>query len=211
MADEEKESNIDEILADAIKDFNLDDDSTNNVEGEASQVPGMQDFLKLLNDPSSKGPFPSPPAGPDKLTMPSEADLEEMFAEFASQTSSTEGGASAHQQEFLPVLESMMKSILSKDLLYPPLKDLCDKYPEWLADKRTQLSEEEYKQYNNQFQVAQQIVQLFEQQENQQDFNKILELMQTMQTYGHPPKELISGNSPQPEAINSIPSECKVQ
>lgn len=206
MAGGEKELNIDDILADAIKDFNLDDDTSNSAEGEATQIPGMQDFLKLLNDPT-KGPFTLPPP-PDMLNMPSEADLEEMFAEFASQTSS-EGGASA-TPEFLPVLETMMKSILSKDLLYPPLKDLCEKYPEWLADKRAQLSEDEYTQYNNQFQVAQQIVQLFEQQEPQ-DFNKVLELMQIMQTYGHPPKELVAGNSPQSEAINSLPSECKVQ
>ena len=79
-----------------------------------------------------------------------------------------------------------------------------------MADKRAQLSEDEYTKYNNQFQVAQQIVQLFEQQEPQ-DFNKVLELMQIMQTYGHPPKELVAGNSPQSEAINSLPSECKVQ
>ena len=118
MAGEEKESNIDEILADAIKDFNLDDDSTNNVEGEASQVPGMQDFLKLLNDPSSKGPFPSPPAGPDKLTMPSEADLEEMFAEFASQTSSTEGGAGeATRSVFIVQIPSR-----DIDFLWPQLR-----------------------------------------------------------------------------------------
>ena len=203
----DKESNINDILADAIKDFNLDDDGQTTVDEEkTSPMPEMQDFLKLLND--SK---PKESSHPEPLPMPSEADLEEMFAEFASQTSnSSRGGSSNANPEFLPVLESMMKSILSKDLLYPPLKDLCDKYPEWLAEKRTQLSEDEYKQYNNQFQVAQKIVQLFEQPEH--DFNKVLELMQTMQTYGHPPKELIAGNAPPPsDALNSLPSECKVQ
>ena len=188
----DKKSNIEDILADAINDFTLEDENESEKASE-SVPPSMDEFLKLLND--------SKPT--EKNSMPSEADMEEMFANFAAQTSEAAGSS----PDFLPVLESMMKSILSKDLLYPPLKDLCDKYPDWLADNRSHLSETDFDNYNKQYQIAQQLVQTYEQPK--EDFDKVLELMQKMQNYGHPPKELV-GNTP-PQALNSVPDECKMQ
>ena len=193
MSSDEK-SNIDDILADAINDFNLEDEN----EGENTSVsgpPNMDEFLKLLNAPKTNTA--------ENNAMPSEADMEEMFANFAAQTSEAAGSS----PDFLPVLESMMKSILSKDLLYPPLKDLCDKYPDWLADNRSRLSESDFDNYNKQYQIALQLVQTYEQPK--EDFDKVLELMQKMQNYGHPPKELV-GNTP-PQALNTVPDDCKMQ
>ena len=197
MSSPDEKSKIDDILADAINDFNLEDENENTSEARESG-PGMDEFLKLLNASTSPNPA-------EMHAMPSEADMEQMFANFAAQTSEAAAGSSS---DFLPVLESMMKSILSKDLLYPPLRDLCDKYPDWLADNRSQLSEAAFDKYNKQFEIAQQLVQTYEQPK--QDFDKVLELMQKMQIYGHPPKELI-GNTPGPQALNSVPDDCKMQ
>ena len=54
----------------------------------------------------------------------------------------------------LPAMETMMESLLSKDLLYPPLKELRDKYPDWLADNRQTLSASEFQRFNKQYQVT---------------------------------------------------------
>ena len=59
-------------------------------------------------------------------------------------------------------MESMMESLLSKEVLYPPLKELSAKYPDWLADNRSKLSEEDFSKFNQQFQVTQKICQVFE-------------------------------------------------
>ena len=61
------------------------------------------------------------------------------------------------KDEIMPMMEKMMKSLLSKDLLYPAIKDLSDKYPEWLAENRSKLTEPEYEKYNKQFDISLQI------------------------------------------------------
>ena len=187
---------IDDLLADAINDFDLDNEAKTKTTNKDQSTPKMDEFLQMLNSGPSSG------ATAAVNTMPSEAELEQMFSEFASQAS---GAASS--PDFLPVLESMMKSILSKDLLYPPLKDLCDKYPDWLADQRPKMTETEFDNYNQQYQIATELVATFEQ--SKEDFDKVLELMQKMQSYGHPPKELV-GNTP-PQALDSVPQDCKLQ
>ena len=46
-----------------------------------------------------------------------------------------------------------------KELLYPPLKELSTKYPDWLADNRQKLPEADF---NRQFEVTQKICRVFE-------------------------------------------------
>ena len=42
------------------------------------------------------------------------------------------------------VVDGMMRQLLSKDLMYEPMKQVCDRFPAWLAESKAQLSEEEY-------------------------------------------------------------------
>mmetsp|Transcript_1601 Transcript_1601/g.3073 ORF Transcript_1601/g.3073 Transcript_1601/m.3073 type:complete len:323 (+) Transcript_1601:144-1112(+) len=42
------------------------------------------------------------------------------------------------------VVDGMMKQLLSKDLMYDPMKQVCDRFPAWLAESKAHLSEEEY-------------------------------------------------------------------
>ena len=102
----------------------------------------------------------------------------------------------------------MMKSILSKDLLYPPLKELSEKYPEWLADHRPSLTEKDFDNYNKQYEIVKKLVEKFDQKDH--EFEEIFELMQKMQAFGHPPKELVGSNDA--FAVPSQPPEdCKIQ
>ena len=57
----------------------------------------------------------------------------------------------------LPMMEGMMQSLLSKELLYTPMKDIADKFPDWLADNRNRGSEEEFIKYNKQFELTKKI------------------------------------------------------
>merc|ERR1711981_773462 len=66
----------------------------------------------------------------------------------------------------LPMMENMMQSLLSADILYPPLKELCNKYPEWLAENRQSLKQKEYDNYNKQYDVTRNLCHEFEKHQN---------------------------------------------
>ena len=48
------------------------------------------------------------------------------------------------KKDFAGIVDGMMTQLLSKDVMYDPMKQICEKYPEWLAEKETLLSKEEY-------------------------------------------------------------------
>ena len=78
----------------------------------------------------------------------SEADLASMFG----QTSLEDGGT-----DFLPFMQGMMQSLLSKEVLYPSLKDLVDRYPAWLNEKRATLPPVDLAKYEKQFDLMQKV------------------------------------------------------
>jgi len=48
------------------------------------------------------------------------------------------------KDDFGGVVDGMMRQLLSKELMYEPMKQVCDKYPEWLAEKAEALGTEDY-------------------------------------------------------------------
>lgn len=46
---------------------------------------------------------------------------------------------------FVPFMQGMMQSLLSKEVLYPSLKELLEKYPAWLEANKGKIDEAEYK------------------------------------------------------------------
>ena len=84
------------------------------------------------------------------------------------------------------------------------IKELCNKYPEWLAENRQILKPCDYDNYNKQYDVAMQLCQEFEKHQNLKDskatitdnvnskhFERVFELMQRMQSFGNPPAEIV--------------------
>jgi hypothetical protein len=45
------------------------------------------------------------------------------------------------------VIDGMMEQLLCKDLMYEPMKQVATKFPQWLEEKRSSLSIEEYSMY----------------------------------------------------------------
>ncbi|NWH15636.1 PEX19 factor, partial [Grus americana] len=97
----------------------------------------------------------------------------------------------------LPVMRSIMQSLLSKDVLYPSLKEITEKYPEWLRQHGEALPAEQYERYRAQHGVMGRICRQLEgerpgegEEERRARFETLLDLMQQLQDLGHPPKEL---------------------
>ena len=195
----ESDKGLNDLLADALNDFTLDekDEDTEATCNSSTTTTSMNEVLKMLNEQGSS-------RQQQENNVPNEEELEKMFTDFANSTAS--GMHAGGADSMVPILESMMKSVLSKELLYPPLKELSDKYPDWLADQRQSLGPEEFKRYNGQYTIVRELVEVFESDEEKNSFDQVLQLMQKMQSYGHPPKELI-GNAPPLKPS----TECPIQ
>jgi len=162
-------------------------------EGEG-EAPSMEDRLSQTIKQMSKN-------SEGLSGQPSEDELQAMFSNMGIGDGTQSGGI----DNLIPMMEGMMQSLLSKELLYPAMKDIADKFPDWLADNRTKISEEEYNKHNKQYDLTKQICFKFEEEnegvEESEEvkkvrFDKIMSLMQEMQSLGHPPKELTGESSP---------------
>ncbi|KAI8433241.1 hypothetical protein MSG28_015317 [Choristoneura fumiferana] len=103
------------------------------------------------------------------------------------------GGRQANSAEregnmFLPFMQGMMQSLLSKEVLYPSLKELVDKYPAWLEENKGKVSQDEYDRYCKQQELMLQVCSELEpEQESDPDdvkrkrFEVVLDLMQKIE------------------------------
>ncbi|CAH0481070.1 unnamed protein product [Peronospora belbahrii] len=98
------------------------------------------------------------------------------------------------QSDFQDLVDGMMQQLLSKDIMYDPMKQICERYPEWLAEKKSLLSKEDYERYTKQYQYFQQIIAMYESEPN--DYARLSQLMQEMQENGQPPSEIVKDLAP---------------
>ncbi|XP_015285040.1 PREDICTED: peroxisomal biogenesis factor 19 [Gekko japonicus] len=127
----------------------------------------------------------------------------------------------------LPLMQSIMRNLLSKDVLYPSLQEITHQYPEWLHSHRESLPKEQYDKYREQHSLMGKICEQFEAErptdgdtEQKARFELVLDLMQQLQDLGHPPKEL-AGESPPglnfdleglnlPDAASAGGDQCRI-
>ncbi|XP_031558948.1 peroxisomal biogenesis factor 19-like [Actinia tenebrosa] len=129
--------------------------------------------------------------------------------------------------DMMPLMQGMMKNLLSKEILYPSLKELNEKYPEWLESNKSKHSSEDHGRFTRQYQFVGQLCQEYESEKpddtdevSKKRFEKIMELMQKMQECGQPPEELVGQNiagpfppempAGMPEMPADLQDQCKV-
>jgi len=116
------------------------------------------------------------------------------------------------------MLETMMSQLMSKEILYDPLKELHTKYPEYLNEQKSSLSPEELHRYTQQSQRVSQIVAIFEKEsysdEDSTQSTEILRLMNEMQSFGSPPPEIMGEMPPGFEfgedGLPKLPEGCTI-
>lgn len=165
--------------------------------------------------------------GAENLQNPfSEQDLLNMFG------GGGQAGAEAPGEQvnaFLPFMQGMMQSLLSKEVLYPSLRDILDRYPAWLQEHGPQLEETERERYTQQMALMKDVCTLLEQETDvdaeavkRERFDRVLQLMQKMQDLGQPPSDLVGemgpglqfdaqGNPMMPPGLNiADPNQCSL-
>jgi hypothetical protein len=119
----------------------------------------------------------------DELLSKFMAEFEQSNANNSNSSSSTNGGMDS-------MIEKLMGQMLSKEMLYQPMKDISERYPEWLVKNKSKLSIKEYELYIKQENCFKRIVSAYEAIPN--DNKLIMDLMTEMNDYGQPPKDLVS-------------------
>ena len=101
---------------------------------------------------------------------------------------------------FQQMIDTMMQELMSKELMFEPLKDLADKYPKWLEENKSELTTDQYAQYETQLAYCKQIIALYEQDEDPAKRADVLKqvstLMQKMQDCGSPPEAILKDLAP---------------
>ncbi|KAN0064237.1 Peroxisome chaperone and import receptor [Thecaphora frezii] len=130
-----------------------------------------------------------------------------------------EGGDNGFDNpELAKMLEGMMDELMSKEILYEPLKELKDKYPAYLqGPESAKDSVEDRTRYEAQAKYVAEIVALFEDPkydaENKETTARIQDLMNQMQDCGSPPQQIVGD---MPAELENIPGfggdngECTV-
>ncbi|KAJ3492697.1 hypothetical protein NLJ89_g11180 [Agrocybe chaxingu] len=118
------------------------------------------------------------------------------------------GGEGGDEKELAGFLETMMSQLMSKDVLYDPLKELAEGFPPFLMNPPKPLSDDDKKRYDNQLVCVRKILVVFEKQDyndSHEEYGKqIVDLMSEMQTYGSPPSEIMG---PLPPGFDAMGSE----
>jgi len=130
------------------------------------------------------GPSPAAAAG----GAPGDVFNDEMLGQLADSLGAEgEEGAQAF-------LDTVMQQLLSKDVLYEPMRDIGEKYPAWLAAHEGSLPAEELRRFREQHRVLQRLLQQYETAPG--DFDAVVGLLQEMQGCGQPPQEILKDLAP---------------
>ena len=116
--------------------------------------------------------------GSTKSLSAEEAAMKRMFEGIAS----GQGG----MQE---MMDNMLKHLLSKDVLYEPMKEIAELYPPWLKKNGKKIPDDELTRFESQLAKTRAIVAAFE--DETVEHAEIVRLLQEMQSFGNPPDEIM--------------------
>ncbi|CAH8388295.1 unnamed protein product [Eruca vesicaria subsp. sativa] len=144
--------------------------------------------------------------------QPGSGDDDAMVEDFLKQFESMAGS-----QDLESIVETMMQQLLSKDILYEPMKEIGARYPKWLEENEGSISKEDYNRYSQQYKLIKELNAVYEDEPN--NSTKIMEIMQKMQECGQPPNDIVQEMDPgfdfaslgqmSPEMLESSPN-CSI-
>lgn len=90
-------------------------------------------------------------------------------------------------------LMESMGVLMSRQVLYEPLRDITVKYPDWLETHRDTAPPDDYARYEKQYKIVQEIVDRFDADDYDEQGDKefISDKLDQMEQTGNPPEELL--------------------
>jgi len=129
----------------------------------------------------------------DGDAFPEQGMFQEMMAEFEKLGGGDAGNGS---DDLNPddLIDGVMQQLLSKELMYEPIQQVCEKFPKWLEEERSNMDNEEYQRRVKQYQCFQELTRTYETEPDNSE--KLMMLMQDVQEYGQPPAAIVEGIAP---------------
>jgi len=170
----------------------------------------LEDFLKTVDGgqhPTNNNSTPSSNNQHNPLDMDAElAETLKRLSESAEKLNDikTDGGFENLMEQFEKnsnykgMVEGFMKQLITKEILYEPMKALFDKYPEWLEQNKDKIKPEEYDNYLKQYGYIEKIVFTYDTQ-GEEGFDEVLKAVQEMQECGQVPIDIVKGLAPEVE------------
>lgn len=99
----------------------------------------------------------------DQATAAAAAEgTDDFMAELLKQMQGGGLDGEGNEEEFSKMLMGMMDQLTTKEILYEPMKELHDKFPEWLVKNRDKTPAEDLKRFEEQQTIVGEIVRKFE-------------------------------------------------
>jgi len=114
-----------------------------------------------------------------------DADSDDFLAEMLK---SMGGTGADNEEDFSTMLVTMMEQLTSKEILYEPMKELYEKYPEWMRKNEATESKDDMERYRAQFVIVKEIVSKFDEPDYKDEDESCREfIVERMQKVGYPP------------------------
>jgi peroxin-19 len=88
---------------------------------------------------------------------------DDILAQMLKEMESGGFGGEGRDEDFSSILMGMMEQLTNRDVLYEPMKELNDKFPNWMDKNRGKVKEDDLKRYEQQQQWVKEITARFEQ------------------------------------------------
>ncbi|RDB16460.1 Peroxisomal biogenesis factor 19 [Hypsizygus marmoreus] len=185
--------------------------STSGVQGRVetnefqNKIKQAMDKLRQSESNLKAESTPKPPGAPSSLAGATPESLDALLASLGD-LGLGDGDGPENEEELAGLLENMMGQLMSREVLYEPLKELADSFPGYLANPPEPLIADDKERYESQLICVRKIITVFDNASySDSDIatrKTISDLMTEMQTYGSPPSEIMG---PLPPGMNLGP------
>ncbi|KAH7436092.1 hypothetical protein KP509_05G002000 [Ceratopteris richardii] len=97
-------------------------------------------------------------------------------------------------EDMQSIMDVILRPLLSKEVLHEPMMEFREKYPKWLEVNKAALSVEDFDRYSRQYGYIKELCEVYD--TTPDDFPRIVDIVQNMQTCGQPPNDLVEDLAP---------------
>jgi peroxin-19 len=101
-------------------------------------------------------------SGDQATAAAASGSADDFMSELLKQMSTGDVGGEGSEEDFSKMLMGMMEQLTNKEILYEPMKELHDKFPEWLEKNRDSTPADDLKRYEEQKMLVSEIVAKFD-------------------------------------------------
>ncbi|KAH9466448.1 hypothetical protein MJO28_000972 [Puccinia striiformis f. sp. tritici] len=175
-------------------------DSSNHIPSDANDVETTKNFQEAIQETMEKLKQ-SDNSAKAKSGPSGGGDEDEQLSALFEKMMGGENGL-PDENQLQTILQSFMEELMSKEIMYEPLKDMNRLFPDWITENRAKLSKEDLNRYETQSQIIEQVISKFEdpkwdleEKSGGENFNirqkEVIDLLTKMQDCGPPPKEIL--------------------